>query len=107
MLNASVGLDVGFAALGNDSDFIATFPVGAKFYLVPKNGSFYLAGGGGLLTAQADSGPFDSAAKFYGYAGIGFEHRANTGFIFSFAAYSLFAEGEFFIWPGLAFGYAF
>ncbi len=114
MLNPSVGLDAGLAMYGGggngSSTFIAFIPVGAKVYLIPKNGSLYLTGGGVLLTATTDLGPIDddnSASTLYGYAGLGFEHRAESGFVFRFTAYNMFFEGSYFIWPGLTFGYAF
>jgi hypothetical protein len=112
MVNPSLGLDAGLAMFGGGGDgsssFVAFIPFGAKAYLIPKSGSLYLTGGGVLLTASTDSGPFDeSASTVYGYAGLGFEHRAESGFVFRFTAYSLFAEGGYFIWPGLTLGYAF
>ena len=113
MLNPSVGLDAGLAMYGGGdggtSTFVAFIPFGAKAYLIPKSGSLYLTGGGVLLTATTDIGLFDdeSASIFYGYAGLGFEHRADGGFVFRFTAYSMFIEGSYFIWPGLTLGYAF
>jgi len=112
MLDQSFGLDAGLAMYGGSdgdgSSFVAFIPFGAKVYLIPKNGSIYLTGGGVLLTASTSSGPFDEeASTLYGYAGLGFEHRADGGFIFRFTAYSLFANGGFFIWPGLTIGYSF
>ena len=114
MLNSSVGLDAGLAMYGGggngSSTFIAFIPAGAKVYLIPKNGSLYLTGGGVLLTATTDLGPIDddnSASTLYGYAGLGFEYRAESGFTFRFTAYNIFIEGSYFIWPGLTFGYAF
>ena len=104
------GLEVGLGALGggtgSDNATIIFLPIGAKFYLIPKDGSLYLAGGVVPLTAGTDSGPFDET-NTYSYLGIGFEFRSDTGFLFRGSAYGLIAEGGFFIWPGLTLGYAF
>ncbi|MGH7544753.1 MAG: hypothetical protein ACREKI_01060 [Gemmatimonadota bacterium] len=85
------------------------FPVNAKFYPIPKDGSLYVTGGAVLLTASSDAGPFgeEEAADFYGQVGLGFEFRSTGGFLIRGTAYGLFAEGEYFIWPGLSVGYAF
>ena len=107
MVSPAVGLQAGLAALGGSAvDATIVFvPVGVKFYLVPKDGAPFLTGGIVGLTGSADSGPIETAT--YGYAGLGFEYRAIGGFLFRFSAYALIASGEFFIWPGLTFGYAF
>ncbi|NUO80655.1 hypothetical protein HUU05_11295 [candidate division KSB1 bacterium] len=113
MVSPSLGLDAGLAMYGGgdggSSTFVAFIPVGAKVYLIPKSGSIYLTGGGVFLTATTDIGLNDdeSASIFYGYAGLGFEHRAESGFVFRFTAYNMFIEGSYFIWPGLTLGYAF
>ncbi|MBN2416183.1 hypothetical protein JXO52_10090 [bacterium] len=112
MIANPLGIEVGFGMLGggsvDDNATIMFIPVGGKFYLVPKNGSIFLAGGVTILSASIDSGPFsDSASSSYGYAGLGFEYRSDGGFLFRGAAYGLIAEGGFFIWPGLQIGYAF
>ena len=107
MVTPSVGLQAGLAALGGSAvDATIVFvPLGAKLYFTPKNGSPYLTGGIVGLTGSADSGPIETAT--YGYAGLGFEYRSTGGFIFRFSSYGLIAGGEFFIWPGLHFGYAY
>ena len=107
MVTSAVGLQAGIAALGGSAvgATVVFVPVGVKLYLVPKNGSPFLTGGIVGLTGSADSGPIETAT--YGYAGLGFEYRAIGGFIFRFSAYALIASGEFFIWPGLTFGYAY
>jgi len=109
-VNKLLGLEAGLGALGggtgDDNATVAFIPVGAKLYLIPKDGSLYLCGGGTLLTAGTDSGPFDDAGG-YGYLGIGFEFRAATGFTFRGTAYGLLAGEGFFIWPGLTLAYAF
>jgi hypothetical protein len=112
MLNNQFGLDAGLSILGagvaEGSSHVAFVPFGAKFYAIPKNGSIFLTGGGVLLTASIRSDTFDDTdSEIYGYVGVGFEHRADTGFIFRFAIYDLFAEDISLIWPGLTFGYAF
>jgi hypothetical protein len=112
MMNSSLGLQVGVGALGGGGDesssLLVFVPVGAKFYVIPKNGSPFLTGGLVIVTASVDSGPFsDSDSDTYGYAGLGFEYRADGGFIFRGTAYGLIAGGGFFIWPGLHIGYAF
>ena len=110
MPNRMLGLEAGFGALGGgsgeDNATIAFFPLGAKLYLIPKDGSLYVAGGVTILTAGTDSGPFDDSTT-YGYLGPGFEFRADNGFIFRGTAYGLFSSGGFFIWPGLTIGFAF
>jgi len=110
MLNSASALDVGLGIYGggdsDDAAFIAFIPFGLKFYLIPKNGSIYLTGGGVFLTGSEDI--FDEDfSTLYGYAGLGFEHRSTGGFVFRFTAYGLIFEGGFFIWPGLTIGYAF
>jgi hypothetical protein len=42
---------------------IIFIPVGAKFYIVPKNGSPYHTGGVVLATASVKSGPFSDSAS--------------------------------------------
>lgn len=106
------GLEVGLGALGGgDSDDNTTLifvPFGGKFYIIPKDGSLYLAAGGVFLNASTDSGPFDeSGSTSYGYLGLGFEYRSESGLLFRGSAYGLIAGGGFFIWPGLSVGYAF
>lgn len=111
-----VGLEAGISALGSGGDDESTtivfLPIGAKFYLIPKDGSVYLTGGASIVSASVDNGPFDEddddgGTNTYGYAGMGFEFRAESGFIFRGAAYGLISGGGFFIWPGLTVGYAF
>ncbi len=107
MVIPEVGVQAGLSALGGSvTDGTVVFvPLGAKIYLVPKSGSPFITGGVVALTGAADSGPIESGT--YGYAGFGFEYRSSGGFLFRGTAYGLFTEGEFFIWPGLAVGYAF
>ena len=112
MANSSLGLQLGVGALGgggdDESTLIVFIPAGAKFYVIPKNGSPFLTGGIVLVTASVESGPFsDSESDNYFYAGLGFEYRADGGFIFRGTAYGLIGGGSFFIWPGLHIGYAF
>ncbi|HEV8382296.1 MAG TPA: hypothetical protein VGQ29_11955 [Gemmatimonadales bacterium] len=112
MVGTSFGLEAGFAAFGggsaSGSSTIAFFPLSAKVYLFPKNGSLYLTGGAVLITASTNSGPFsDNAAAFYGDVGLGFEARSRSGFVFRSTLYGLFGGGSYFIWPGVTIGYAF
>jgi hypothetical protein len=112
MVGTSFGLEAGLGALGGGSSSsnttIAFFPLSAKVYLIPKDGTLYLTGGAVLVTAAASSGPFDnSATDFYGHAGLGFEFRSSGGFLFRGTAYGLFGGGGYFIWPGITVGYAF
>lgn len=109
-VSKAVGLEAGLGALGGgtgDGNATVLFiPIGARLYLIPKDGSLFLAGGATIVTAGTDSGPFDDSTS-YGYAGLGFEFRADSGFIFRGTAYGLFSGNGFFIWPGLTLGYAF
>ena len=111
MVSNALGVEVAFGALGGSgsgsSTTILFVPVNARFYLIPKDGSLYLTGGAVLVSASTTSGPFDTATDFYGNAGLGFEFRSTGGFLFRATAYGLFASGEYYIWPGLSFGYAF
>lgn len=112
MMGSSLGLEVGLGALGGGgsaSDATVLFvPAGVKFYVIPKDGSIYLTGGGVFVTGFVDSGPFtDGASDAYGYAGLGFEFRSPGGFLFRGTAYSLIGGGGWFIWPALSVGYAF
>jgi hypothetical protein len=107
MFGNPLGLEVGLSAWGFGSDVIIFIPVGAKLYLIPKDASFYFAGGAVVVTNPVESGPFSDESMTYGYAGIGFEYRSNSGFLFRGTAYGLIAEGSFLIWPGLYVGYAF
>ncbi len=108
--SSTFAVDLGFGALGGgaggDSETILFFPVGAKLYLIPKDGSIYLGGGMVLVTGTTDSGPFDESTS-YGYVGPGFEFRSDSGLLFRGSAYGLINDGGFFIWPGLTVGYAF
>ena len=102
-----LGLEVGLGALGggsidDDNTMLIFVPFGGKFYIIPKDGSLYLAAGGVFLNASTDSGPFDeSGSTSYGYLGLGFEYRSEGGLLFRGSAYGLIAGGSFFIWPGL------
>lgn len=112
-INRTMALEAGLSALGggsdDDSSTIIFLPIGARFYAIPKNGTFFLCGGAVFVTATTDSGPFgdDSASGSYGYLGPGMEFRSESGLLFRGTAYGLIAEGGFFIWPGLAVGYSF
>ena len=110
MANRMLGLEAGFGIFGGgtseDNTTVAFFPIGARLYLIPKDGSLFLTGGVTIVTAGTDSGPFDNSTTF-GYGGLGFEFRAESGFIFRGTAYGLFNGEGFFIWPGLTLGYAF
>jgi len=111
MVSNSLGLEVGLGGFGggssSGSSTIVFLPVSARFYLIPKDVTLYLTGGAVLVTASTSSGPFDSATDFYGDVGLGFEFRSTGGFLFRGTAYVLFANGGYFIWPGVSFGYAF
>jgi hypothetical protein len=107
-----LGLEVGLGAFGggdvDDSTTLIFVPFGGKFYIIPKDGSLYLAAGGVFLNASTDSGPFEeSSSTNYGYLGLGFEYRSEGGLLFRGSAYGLIAGGGFFIWPGLTVGYSF
>ncbi len=110
VVNKMLGLEAGFGALGGGTDednaTVALFPLGVRIYLIPKNGSLFLTGGVTIVTAGTDSGPFEDSTTF-GFAGPGFEFRADSGFIFRGTAYGLFNSEGFYIWPGLTLGYAF
>jgi hypothetical protein len=112
-LNRNLGLEAGLGALGgssgDDNATLLFFPVGAKFYVIPKNGTFFISGGAVFLNASTGKGPFseDSSSNSYGYLGPGFEFRSESGFLFRGTAYGLIAGGGFFIWPGLTVGYGF
>ncbi|MFH1700400.1 MAG: hypothetical protein ABIE07_07405 [Candidatus Zixiibacteriota bacterium] len=107
MVTPMIGLEAGLSALGGSATDATVFfvPVGGRIYLVPKNGSPFLTGGLVYLNGTSDAGPLDS--ETYGYGGLGFEFRSQSGFLFRGTAYGLIAGGEFFIWPGLNVGYAF
>ena len=107
MAMPELGLEIGISALGGSATdgTVLFLPLGARAYLVPKNASPFLTGGLVTLTGSVDSGPIESAT--YGYAGVGFEYRSASGFLFRGTAYGLIAGGEFLIWPGLGIGYAF
>jgi hypothetical protein len=112
MVTPALGLEVGIGAIGggsaSENTTVVFFPLGAKLYVIPKDGSLFLAGGMVVVSASVESGPFnDEAADTYGYAGLGFEFRSTGGFLFRGAAYGLFAGGSYFIWPGVTLGYAF
>jgi hypothetical protein len=112
MVTTGLGLEAGLGALGGgsstDNTLLVFVPVGAKAYLIPRDGSLFLTGGAVLASSVVNEGPFDGdASDFYGYVGLGFEFRSKGGFLFRAAAYGLFAEGAYFIWPGVTFGYAF
>jgi hypothetical protein len=105
-----IGLEAGIGAyqtdLTGERSLSAFFPIGAKVYLLPNDGTVFLAGGITLLTEKTDSGPFDETDS-YGYAGIGYEYRAGRRIVLRGALYGLFAEGDTFAWPGFSVGYAF
>jgi hypothetical protein len=112
MINRSFGLEVGLGVLGASSSTenttVVFVPLGAKLYVIPRDGSLFVTGGAVVVSAAVDAGPFDEGASdIYGYGGLGFEFRSPGGFMFRGTAYGLFAEGGYFIWPGLTIGYAF
>ncbi|HVT40941.1 MAG TPA: hypothetical protein VHE78_18030 [Gemmatimonadaceae bacterium] len=113
MLSNAFALNAGLSALGqgssSGSSSIVFIPVGAKLYLMPRNGSIYLGGGGVFVSSKVTSGPFGDggASTTYGYAGLGFEYRSSGGLLFRGTAYGLFSNGSYFTWPGLSVGYAF
>ena len=112
MLGSRIGLEAGLGALGGGSDesntTIVFVPLGARLYLMPKDGSAFLTGGVVLVTASFDSGPFDDdESDSYGFVGAGMEYRSQGGLLFRGTAYGLLGGGGFFIWPGLTVGYAF
>lgn len=106
----SFGVEAGFGFLGSgtadDNASVAFFPIGAKLYLIPRNGTVFLSGGMTIVTAGTDSGPFEESATF-SYLGPGIEFRSESGFLFRGTAYGLIADGEVFVWPGLAVGFTF
>jgi hypothetical protein len=112
-LNRYFAIEAGLGALGggggDDNASILFFPIGARLYAIPKNGSFFVAGGAVFLNAATGKGPFseDSESTSYGYLGPGMEFRSESGFLFRGTAYGLINGGGFFIWPGLTVGYAF
>ena len=113
MMTPSFGLDVGLGVLGGSSDTgedatVFFVPAGAKFYLIPRDGSLFVTGGAVLVSGFLSSGPFsENASDFYGFGGLGFEYRAAGGFLFRGSAYALFGDGGYFIWPGITVGFAF
>lgn len=111
MVAPAVGLEIGLGALGggssSDNTTLIFVPMGARLYLIPKDGTLFLTGGTVLASASVNEGPFSGTSTFYGQAGFGFEFRSSGGFLFRGTAYGLFAEGGYFIWPGLSVGYAF
>jgi hypothetical protein len=112
MVTPALGLEVGLGAIGGGSSSenatIVFAPIGGKLYVIPKDGSLFLAAGAVLVSASVTDGPFsDSGTDSYGYAGLGFEFRSSGGFMFRGTAYGLFSGGEYFIWPGITIGYAF
>lgn len=112
-INRYVGLEAGLSALGggsaSDNSTIIFFPIGARLYVIPENGTFFISGGAVLLTATTHNGPFgdDTSSASYGYVGPGFEFRSESGLLFRGTAYSLVSDGGFFIWPGLTLGFGF
>ena len=112
MLTQAIGLEAGagvFTGTAPDTSTIITVPVGAKFYLTPSNNSLYLAGGAVFVSATLQRGPFQDAPgkSVYGYAGLGFEHRAIGGFVLRVTAYELFSGGAAHIWPAFSVGHSF
>ena len=118
MIGNSIGLEAGLSALGggtSDNNATVVFvPLGARLYLIPKDGSVYLTGGVVLLTASfhsslvpAEDDEEDDKSSSYSYLGLGMEYRSKGGLLFRGTAYGLIMGGGFFIWPGLTVGYAF
>ena len=112
MVTPAMGLGVGLGVLGSggggESATAIFIPAGARFYVIPKDGSLFLTGGAVFASGILDSGPFsENASDFYGFGGMGFEYRATGGFLFRGTAYVLFGNGGYFIWPGITVGFAF
>lgn len=109
-IHRHIGLEAGLGLLADGSAHgggsVGIFPLGAKFYLMPTNGSFYLTAGATIVTSGTDSGPFEDTST-YGFAGPGFEYRWGGGFTIRGTAYALFSGDGFFVWPGLTLAYAF
>ena len=117
MAAPNVGVQAGLGALGGSSveSTAIFFPVGVRYYVVPKNGSPFITGGFVYVTSSSTGGPFDdddfadddpNESFSYGYGGLGFEIRSPSGLVFRGSAYALISSGEFFIWPGINIGYA-
>ncbi len=104
MVTPMLGLEAGVAAVGGSDELVAAFPLGGRVYFSRKSNSPFLTGGGILITSDTFDEDFSTTA---GYLGLGFEYRAQSGFLFRGSVYSLIAEGGFWIWPGLNVGYAF
>ncbi len=104
MVTRALGLEVGMAAAGGSNDLVVAFPVGGRVYFSTKSNSPFLTGGAIVITSDSFDDDFGTTA---GYLGLGFEYRAQSGFLFRGSVYSLVAEGGFWIWPGLNLGYAF
>ena len=104
------GVQAGIGALGGSSTdgSVIFVPLGARYYFIPKIGSPFVTGGFVYASASSGSGPFDddSESTTYSYAGLGFEVRSLSGFVFRGTAYALISGGEYFIWPGINIGYA-
>lgn len=112
LVTPSLGLEAGLGVIGSggggESATVIFVPVGARFYMIPKDGSLFLTGGAVWVSGILDSGPFsDNASDAYGFGGLGFEYRATGGFLFRGSAYVLFGSGGYFIWPGITVGFAF
>ena len=97
LLAAAAGFAAGTALLAKSS-LLAAVP----FALLPLLG----IPAGPIVSATTNRGPFSDTGT-YGYAGPGFEFRAESGFTFRGTAYGLFSGNGFFIWPGLTLAYAF
>ncbi len=112
-LNRQFALEAGLGVLGGSSgdgtSVILFLPVGARFYAIPRNGTFFVSGGAVFLNSSSSNGPFsdDSQSVRYGYVGPGFEFRAANSFLFRGTAYVLLSGDGYFIWPGLTVGASF
>ncbi|NNE46751.1 MAG: hypothetical protein HKN37_08830 [Rhodothermales bacterium] len=105
MVSKTIGFEVGFAALGGSGAFAAAFPVGVRAYFLPKDGTPFATAGIVPVTGSFDDGP--AGGELFGYLGVGFEYRAQGGFVFRGTLYGLIVEDEYLIWPGLHVGYSF
>lgn len=105
MLDSRFAVHASLEALGGSEALIVAVPVGVTAYLVNKDGSPFVTGGASFLSGGLDLGDIESTV--YGFTGLGFEYRAQSGFVFRGTAYALIYSGEFLIWPGLMVGYAF
>lgn len=109
----AAGFGFGTATLNGGGNAIL-LPVYASYYFMREQGSIFVTAGAAVATNAGDAAGKASTVGALTFSsspvvpnfGIGYENRAESGFLFRFTAYGMIAQ-QFSPWAGFSFGYSF